>query len=148
MLCQSNTRKHIKGTIYSLSFQYTKFECIKVVLKRLKTCTYLRKWLHASSLSKKKQKQKRNKGYMPCCPSFNTCSVFGSTRSSFENFRKIKNEYNLVNDHIMQVLGWLVQNRKRSFNLKVTLNVDNIQYNTQVGIQYRTTQCIINQTHT
>ena len=56
----------------------------------------------------KKQKEKDNNGYMPCCSSFGTCSVFGYTRSSFEKFRKLQSEYNLVNDHIMKVLGWSV----------------------------------------
>ena len=52
-----------------------------------------------------------------------------------------------MNDHIMQVLGWSVQDRKWSFIMHVTLNIDNIWYHNQVGIQQRTTRCIINQTH-
>ena len=47
-------------------FEVQSFEYIKVGLKGPKTYTYLRKWLHVSSLSKKKQKEKDNKGYMPC----------------------------------------------------------------------------------
>ena len=34
-----------------------------------------------------------------------------------------------------------------SFTKHVTLNVDNIWYNNKVGIQHRTTLCIINQVH-
>ena len=54
------------------------------------------------------QKEKGNNGYMPCCMSSGTCLVLGSTRSLFENFRELQSDYNLVNDHIMQVLGWSI----------------------------------------
>ena len=43
-----------------------------------------------------------------------------------KKFRELQSEYNLVNDHIMQVLEWSIQDRKRSFIMHVTLNVDNI----------------------
>ena len=40
--------------------------------------------------------------------------------------RLLQSEYNSVNDHIMQFLGWSVQDRKKSFIMHETLNVDNI----------------------
>ena len=73
----------------------------------------------------KKQKENGNHDYMPCCP-FGTCSVSSSTRSSSEKFRELQSEYNSVNDHIMQFLGWSGQDRKKSFIMHETLNVDNI----------------------
>ena len=55
-----------------------------------------------------------------------TYLVSGSTRSSSENFIELQSEYELVNDHIMQVLGWSIQNRKKWFIMHVTLNTNNI----------------------
>ena len=72
-------RKHIKELYIYYLFEILRFEYIKVGLKGSKTCTYLRKWLHVSSLSKKKQKEKGNKGYMPCWLSSGTCLVSGFT---------------------------------------------------------------------
>ena len=74
----------------------------------------------------KNKKEKGNNGYVPCCRSSKTCSISGSTRFSYEKFRELQSEYNLVNDHTMEVLGWSIQDRKRSFIMHVILNVDNI----------------------
>ena len=41
-----------------------------------------------------------------------------------------------MNDNIMQVLGWLIQNRIKSFIMQETLNLDNIYYSNRVGIQH------------
>ena len=46
--------------------------------------------------------------------SFITCSIFGSTKFSSKNFKELQSEYGSVNNHIMQVLGWSIQDRKRS----------------------------------
>ena len=57
----------------------------------LKTSTYQGKWLHVNSLSKEKQKEKGNNGYMPCCPASGTCSVFGSTSPHGPHLKHVRN---------------------------------------------------------
>ena len=57
----------------------------------LKTSTYQGKWLHVNSLSKEKQKEKGNNGYMPCCPASGTCSVFGSTSPHGPHLKNVRN---------------------------------------------------------
>ena len=90
------------------------FAYIKAGLKGSKTCTYLRKWLHANSLSKKKQKEKATT--FICLvdhpPELAWYLVLLGPR--LKNLRNYKVN-NSVNDHIIQVVGWSVQSRKRSF---------------------------------
>ena len=147
-MCHNNIRKHIKGTIYSLLFQDTKFLVQKSGLRALLQILYKRAKITTCHQSiQKKQKENDNNSYMPCCLCSRTCLVSGSTRSSSKKFKELKSEQNSVNDNIMQVLGWLIQNRIKSFIMQQTLNLDNIYYSNRVGIQHQTTRYIINQTH-
>ena len=90
------------------------FAYIKAGLKGSKTCTYLRKWLHASNLSKKKQKETTTTficlvDYPPYLAWY--LVLLGPHLKNLGNY-KVNNS---VNDHIIQVVVWSVQSRKRSF---------------------------------
>ena len=83
-----NCVKVAQGNILKLhthySFKVQSFKYTKPSLKEPNTCTYLRKRLHFSNLSKNKKKEKGSSSYMPCYLFFGTCLVSSSTRSLSE----------------------------------------------------------------